>query len=167
MFKSGRLFRSITRAAILLNRSQIRHKAQFMDHTTIPAPFSGPPTIIIKSPYSVKVEPIDPVQFGDIKAVVGFLYLETETEEELSPKVKTAFQQDIQYNVRAVMSPSRDYMQVIRGTGGRNSGMYGVRTMGEQGGDQDTCKPAFVGEQEVKEIKKNTIMLKNIKFCLQ
>jgi len=83
-----------------------------MDHTTIPAPFSGPPTIVIKSPYSVKVEPIDPVQFGDIKAVVGFLYLETETEEELSPNVKTAFQQDIQYDVRAVMSPSRDYMQV-------------------------------------------------------
>ena len=112
MFKSGRLFQNIQRAAILLNRVQLRQKTQCMDHATIPAPLMGTQTIIIKSPYSVKVEAIDPVQFGHIKAVVGFLYLETETTEELSPKVKTAFQQDIQYNVRAVMSPSRDYMEV-------------------------------------------------------
>ena len=112
MLKSGRLFQRIKSAAILLNRSQFRHKTQCMDHATIPAPLMGPPTIVIKSPYSVKVESIDHVQFGNIKAVVGFLYLETETEEELSPKVKTAFQQDIQYDVRAVMSPSRDCMEV-------------------------------------------------------
>lgn len=112
MFKARRLFKNIKRAAMLLNRVQLRQKTHCMDHATIPAPLMGSQTIIIKSPYSVKVEAIDPVQFGHIKAVVGFLYLETETAEELSPKVKTAFQQDIQYNVRAVMSPSRDYMEV-------------------------------------------------------
>lgn len=114
MLKSRKLFPNLTRAAILLYPSQIRHKTQCIDQTTIPVPFSRPPTIIIKSPYSVKVKPIDPVEFLDFKAVVGFLYLETETEEELSPQVKSAFQQDIQYDVRAVMSPSRDYMEVTR-----------------------------------------------------
>ena len=122
MFKSGRLFQNIQRAAILLNRVQLRQKTHCMDHATIPAPLMGPQTIIIKSPYSVKVEAIDPVQFGHIKAVVGFLYLETETTEELSSKVKTAFQQDIQYNVMAVMSPSRDYMEVRTEKGSRTFG---------------------------------------------
>lgn len=112
MQKSGRLFQSITRAAILLNRPHIRYKTQYMDYTVLPAPFYTPPTIVIKSPYSVKVEAIDPLQFGHLKAVVGFLYLETDTDKELSPEVKTAFQQDIQYDVRAVMSPTRDYMEV-------------------------------------------------------
>ena len=121
MLKSRRLFPNLTRAVILLYPSQIRHKTQCIDQTTIPVPFSRPPTIIIKSPYSVKVKPIDPVEFLDVKAVVGFLYLETETEEELSPQVKSAFQQDIQYGVRAVMSPSRDYMEVTTTTGVRNS----------------------------------------------
>ena len=114
MLKSRRLFPNLTRAAILLYTSQIRHKTQCIDQTTIPVPFSRPPTIIIKSPYSVKVKPIDPVEFLDVKAVVGFLYLETETEEELSPQLKSAFQKDIQYDVRAVMSPSRVYMEVTR-----------------------------------------------------
>ena len=122
MLKTRRLFQNIQRAAILLNRVQLRQKTHCMDHATIPAPLMGPQTIIIKSPYSVKVEAIDPVQFGHIKAVVGFLYLETETTEELSPKVKTAFQQDIQYNVRAVMSPSRDYMEVRTEKGSRTFG---------------------------------------------
>ena len=112
MQKSGRLFQSITRAAILLNRPHIRYKTQYMDYTVLPAPFYTPPTIVIKSPYSVKVEAIDPLQFGHLKAVVGFLYLETETDKELSPEVKTAFQQDVQYDVKAVMSPTRDYMEV-------------------------------------------------------
>lgn len=112
MLKTRRLFSSFTRATFLFYRTQIRHKTQCLEHTNIPAPFSRPPTISIKSPYSVKIEPIDPVEFGDVKAVVGFLYLETEAEEELSPKVKTAFQQDIKYEVKSVMSPSRDYVQV-------------------------------------------------------
>lgn len=112
MLKTRRLFSSFTRATFLFYRTQIRHKTQCLEHTNIPAPFIRPPTISIKSPYSVKIEPIDPVEFGDVKAVVGFLYLETEAEEELSPKGKTAFQQDIKYEVKSVMSPSRDYVQV-------------------------------------------------------
>lgn len=112
MLKTRRLFSSFTRATFLFYHTQVRHKTQCLEHTNIPAPFIRPPTISIKSPYSVKIEPIDPVEFGDVKAVVGFLYLETEAEEELSLKVKTAFQQDIKYEVKSVMSPSRDYVQV-------------------------------------------------------
>lgn len=97
----------------MLYRSPIRHKSQCINHTIIPAPFScGSPTIIIRSPYSVKLKPIDPVEFGDVKAVSGYLYLETETDEEMSAEEKRAFQRDIHYEVKAVWTQEREFVEV-------------------------------------------------------
>ena len=112
MLKSRWLFLNVRRAAVIANRSQIRCKTQCMDGSIIPAPFRGPPAILINSPYSVKIEPLDPVEYSNLQVVVGFLYVKTEVEEDLTDQVKTKFQKDIRYKVQSVLSPTRDYVEV-------------------------------------------------------
>lgn len=117
MNKGGRLFQNIIRAATRLNRLQIRHKTHNMVTWRMPAPLKGTPGISIKSPYSVKVEAMNPMEYMEnedpnVQAVKGHVYLQTDGEEDLGPKVKTAFQEDIQYNVRSDLASSRGYLEV-------------------------------------------------------
>lgn len=114
MLKGGRLFQNLTRAAISLNLSQIRHQTQDMVAWRMSAPSPG---ILIKSPYSVKVEAMNPMEYmkqedPDVQVVKGNLYLQTDDEEDLAPEVKAAFKKDIKYNVQSVLSSSRDYLEV-------------------------------------------------------
>lgn len=81
------------------------------------APLKASPGILIKSPYSVKVEAMNPMEYmkqedPDVQVVKGNLYLQTDDEEDLSPEVKAAFKKDIKYNVQSVLSSSRDYLEV-------------------------------------------------------
>lgn len=115
MLKGGRLFQFVLKEVIRPNRSQIRHKTHDMVTWKIPTP--GTPGISVKSPYSVKIEAMNPmenVQLGDpnVEVVKGYLYLQTDSEEDLPPEVKTAFQEDIAYCVRSDSSSSRDYLEV-------------------------------------------------------
>lgn len=117
ILKGGQLSQDVSRELIRLNRSQIRLKTQDIAAWRIPATREGTPGISIKSPYSVKVEafnPLEYVEYGDPKAemVKGYLYLQTDIEEDLPPEVKTAFQNDIEYCVQSGSSSSRDYVQV-------------------------------------------------------
>lgn len=117
MLKGGRLFQNLTRAAISLNLSQIRHQTQDMVAWRMSAPLKASPGILIKSPYSVKVEAMNPMEYmkqedPDVQVVKGNLYLQTDDEEDLAPEVKAAFKKDIKYNVQSVLSSSRDYLEV-------------------------------------------------------
>ena len=117
MLKGGHLSHDVFRELIRLNRSQIRLKTQDITTWRIPATREGTPGISIKSPYSVKIEAINPLEYveqGDPKAemVKGYLYLQSDTGEDLPPEVKTAFQNDIEYCVQSGSSSSRDYVQV-------------------------------------------------------
>ena len=117
MLKGGHLSQNLLRELIRLNRSQIRLKTQDITTWKIPATREGTPGISIKSPYSVKIEvinPLDYVEHGDPKAemVEGYLYLQTDVGEDLPPETKTAFQEDIEYCVQSESSSSRDYVQV-------------------------------------------------------
>lgn len=117
ILKGGQLSQDVSRELIRLNRSQIRLKTQDIIAWRIPATREGTPGISIKSPYSVKVEafnPLEYVEYGDPKSemVKGYLYLQTDIEEDLPPEVKTAFQNDIEYCVQSGSSSSRDYVQV-------------------------------------------------------
>ena len=117
MVKGGRLSQDVFREVIRLNRSQIRLKTQDMATWSIPAARRGTPGISVKSPYSVKIEAINPMEYvehGDPKAEVvkGYLYLQTVGEDDLPVEVKTAFQEDIEYCVQSESSSSRDYLKV-------------------------------------------------------
>ena len=112
MLKHQRSFLNLKKAAVALHRLHIRRKSHCINTTVIPAPFCGSPTIVIRSPYSVKVKPIDPVQYGDVKAVIGFLYLETETDEEISERDKTTLQQHIKYDMKSIWSHDREFVEV-------------------------------------------------------
>ena len=96
----------------MLNRLHVRRKSHCINTTVIPAPFCGSPTIVIRSPYSVKVKPIDPVEYGDMKAVIGFLYLETETDQEISERDKETLQQHVKYDMKSVWSHNREFVEV-------------------------------------------------------
>ncbi|XP_020601270.1 protein FAM185A-like [Orbicella faveolata] len=115
--KGGRLSQDVLIEAIRLNRSQIRLKSHDMATWRISAARRGAPGISVKSPYSVKIEAINPMEYvehGDPKAemVKGYLYLQTVGEEDLPLQVKTAFQEDIEYCVQSESSSSRDYLKV-------------------------------------------------------
>lgn len=115
--KGGHLPQNLLRELIRLNRSQIRLKTQDITTWRIPATREGTPGISIKSPYSVKIEAINPLEYvehGETKAemVKGYLYLQTDVGEDLPPEMKTAFQEDIEYCVQSESSSSRDYVQV-------------------------------------------------------
>ena len=112
MLKHQRSFLNLRKTAVALHRLHIRRKSHCINTTVIPAPFCGSPTIVIRSPYSVKVKPIDPVQYGDVKAVIGFLYLETETDEEISERDKTTLQQHIKYDMKSIWSHDREFVEV-------------------------------------------------------
>ncbi|KAL9978602.1 hypothetical protein ACROYT_G016138 [Oculina patagonica] len=117
MDKGGRLFQNIIRAATRLNRLQIRHKTHDMVAWKMSAPLKGTLSISIKSPYSVKVEAINPMEYIEnedlnVQAVKGHVYLETNGEEDLGPEVKTAFQKDIQYNVQSDLASSSGFLEV-------------------------------------------------------
>ena len=117
MLKGGNLSQNLFRELIRLNRSQIRLKTQDITTWRIPATREGTPGISIKSPYSVKIEAINPLEYvelGDPKAemVKGYLYLQTDVGEDLPPEMKTSFQEDIEYCVQSESSSSRDYVQV-------------------------------------------------------
>lgn len=117
MLKGGHLSQDVLRELIHLNRSQIRLKTQDITTWRIPAARKGTPGISIKSPYSVKIEAIDPLEYvehGDPKAEMakGYLYLQTDIGEDLPLEVKTAFQEDIEYCVQSESSSSRNYVQV-------------------------------------------------------
>ena len=112
MSKHQRSFQNLKRAAVVLSRLHVRRKSHCINTTVIPAPFCGSPTIVVRSPYSVKVKPIDPVKYGDMKAVIGFLYLETETDEEISERDKETFQQHIKYDMKSIWSHNREFVEV-------------------------------------------------------
>ena len=95
MLKYQRSFLNLKRATVVLNHLHVRRKSHCINTTVIPAPFCGSPTIVIRSPYSVKVKPIDPVEYGDMKAVIGFLYLQTETDEEITERDKATLNEHI------------------------------------------------------------------------
>ena len=115
--KGGRLSLDVLRKVIGLNRSQIRLKTQDMATWKIPAIPKGTLGISVESPYSVTIEAISPMEYvehGDPKAemVKGYLYLQTDIDEDLPLEVKTAFQEDIEYCVQSGSSSSRDYLKV-------------------------------------------------------
>lgn len=117
MLRGGRLLKSITRAAINMNRLQIRLKTQDIVSWKMEAPSKDAPFILVKSPYSVKIEPVNPMEYissgdTDVQAIKGNLYLETDGEEDLAADVRNAFQRDIHFNVRSVSSASKDYLEV-------------------------------------------------------
>lgn len=120
MDKGGRLFQNIIRAAMRLNFPQIRHKTHDMVAWRLPAclnSLKGTPGILIKSPYSVKVEAINPMEIIEqenptVQVVKGHLYLRTNDEKQLGPELKRAFQEDIQYNVRSDFASSTGYVEV-------------------------------------------------------
>ena len=112
MSKHQRRFQNLKRAAVVLSRLHVRRKSHCINTTVIPAPFCGSPTIVVRSPYSVKVKPIDPVKYGDMKAVIGFLYLETETDEEISERDKETLQQHIKYDMKSIWSHNREFVEV-------------------------------------------------------
>ncbi len=117
MDKGGRLFQNIIRAAARLNRLEIRHKTHDMVAWKMSAPLKGTLSISIKSPYSVKVEAMNPMEYienedPNVQAVKGHVYLQTNGEEDLGPEVKTAFQKDIQYNVRSDLASSSGFLEV-------------------------------------------------------
>ena len=117
MDKCRRLFQNMTRVAIRLNHQQIRHKTHDMVAWKMPAPLKGTPGILIKSPYSVKVEAMNPMEYIEnedpyVQVVKGHVYLWTDDEEDLGPEVKTAFQEDIKYNVQSDLASSTDYLEV-------------------------------------------------------
>ena len=115
--KGGRLSQDVLREVIRLSRLQIRLKTQDMATWKIPATCKGISGISVKSPYSVKIEAINPMEYverGDphVEVVKGYLYLQTGSEEDLPPEVKTAFQEDIEYCVQSGSWSSRDYLKV-------------------------------------------------------
>jgi len=115
--KGGRLSLDVLRNVIGLNRSQIRLKTQDMATWKIPAIPKGTLGISVESPYSVTIEAISPmecVEHGDPKAEMlkGYLYLQTDFDEDLPLEVKKAFQEDIEYCVQSGLSSSRDYLKV-------------------------------------------------------
>ena len=117
MLKDRQLSQNLLRELIRLNRSQIRLRTQDITTWRIPATREGTPGISIKSPYSVKIEAINPLEYvehGDPKAemVKGYLYLQTDVGEDLPPEMKTAFQEDIEYCVQSESTSSRDFVQV-------------------------------------------------------
>ncbi|XP_067052659.1 protein FAM185A-like [Acropora muricata] len=112
MLKYQRSFLNLKRATVVLNRLHVRRKSHCISTTVIPAPFCGSPTIVIRSPYSVKVKPIDPVEYGDMKAVIGFLYLQTETDEEISERDKATLNEHIKYDMKSIWSHNREFVEV-------------------------------------------------------
>ena len=115
--KGGQLSQDALREIIRANRSQIRLKTQDIATWRCPAARKGTPGISVKSPYSVKIEAINPMEYvkhGDPKAemVKGYLYLQTDSEEDLPPGVKTAFQEDIEYSLQSESLSSGDYLKV-------------------------------------------------------
>ena len=115
--KSGHFSQDVLREMIRANSSQIRLKTQDIATWRCPPARKGTPGISVKSPYSVKIEAINPMEYvehEDPKAemVKGYLYLQTDSEEDLPPQVKTAFQEDVEYSVQSKSSSSRDYLKV-------------------------------------------------------
>ena len=112
MLKYQRSFLNLKRATVVLNHLHVRRKSHCINTTVIPAPFCGSPTIVVRSPYSVKVKPIDPVEYGDMKAVIGFLYLQTETDEEISERDKATLNEHIKYDMKSIWSHNREFVEV-------------------------------------------------------
>ncbi|PFX14333.1 Protein FAM185A [Stylophora pistillata] len=75
------------------------------------------PFIVVQSPYTVKIQPVNPMEVienvdTDGQSVKGNVYLETDDEGDLAPDLKNSFLKDIEFNVRPVSSNSKDYLEV-------------------------------------------------------
>ena len=75
------------------------------------------PFIVVQSPYTVKIQPVNPMEYienvdTDGQSVKGNVYLETDDEGDLAPDLKNSFMKDINFNVRPVSSNSKDYLEV-------------------------------------------------------
>ena len=103
-----------------LNFPQIRHKTHDMVAWRLPVRLNSlksTPGILIKSPYSVKIEATNPMEIieqenPNVQVVKGHVYLRNDDEKELGPELKRAFQEDIQYNVRSDLASSTGYLEV-------------------------------------------------------
>lgn len=117
MFRVEKLLKYVTRATNCLNRRQIRGKTQDVFAWKMDACSKDTPFIVVQSPYTVKIQPVNPMEYienvdTDGQSVKGNVYLETDDEGDLAPDLKNSFMKDINFNVTPVSSNSKDYLEV-------------------------------------------------------
>ena len=117
MFRVEKLLKYVTRATNCLNRWQIRGKTQDVFAWKMDACSKDTPFIVVQSPYTVKIQPVNPMEYienvdTDGQPVKGNVYLETDDEGDLAPDLKNSFMKDINFNVTPVSSNSKDYLEV-------------------------------------------------------
>ena len=120
MFRVEKLLKYVTRATNCLNCRQIRGKTQDVFAWKMDASSKDTPFIVVQSPYTVKIQPVNPMEYienvdTDGQSVKGNVYLETDDEGDLAPDLKNSFMKDINFNVRPVSSNSKDYLEVKKG----------------------------------------------------
>ena len=111
MFRAEKLLRNVTRVSNCWNRVQIRRKTQDVFAWKLDGASKDIPFIVVQSPYTVKIQPVNPMEVienvdTDGQSVKGNVYLETDDDGDLTPDLKNSFLKDIEFNVRPVNVPS-------------------------------------------------------------